>query len=273
MKWKDVYPRWLDGETFFKMLTVWAPWDKTDETADNLSRIYFGTHSGNKTVCSVVEEIINNGTWKLSIDVLISRMLQSQYSSKWNRLWNTMIMEYDPVSIYNVTEEGKRNATKDGTTITDDTLTQTGSTTTTDTPDLTVVNSGDNTNTETRNLTTESTTYSFGFNSANTDKDKSGETESVDGGTSKNVNELNTRTQTTGSSVNEEAIDRKDQKKIIVDDNNTTDETYSVTKKGNLGHMSIQSILEQEISLRQWEFFENVFQDIDRLLTIPIYEH
>ena len=41
--------------------------------------------------------------------------------------------------------------------------------------------------------------------------------------------------------------------------------------KGNIGNMSPQQLIEQEINLWRWNFIDEVFDDIKSLITIPIY--
>lgn len=47
---------------------------------------------------------------------------------------------------------------------------------------------------------------------------------------------------------------------------------HSLTRHGNIGVTTTQQMLQSEIELWQWDFFNNVvFPDIDRVLTIPTY--
>ena len=41
--------------------------------------------------------------------------------------------------------------------------------------------------------------------------------------------------------------------------------------KGNIGNLSPQQLIEQEINLWRWNFIDEVFEDIKSLITIPIY--
>ena len=44
-----------------------------------------------------------------------------------------------------------------------------------------------------------------------------------------------------------------------------------LTRKGNIGTNTFQNLLQQERSLWMYNFFEQVFKDVDSVLTIPIY--
>ena len=53
--------------------------------------------------------------------------------------------------------------------------------------------------------------------------------------------------------------------------NGTSNTTHHLTRKGNIGVTTSQQMLESEYELRKRHFFEQVFADIDKALTIPIY--
>ena len=44
-----------------------------------------------------------------------------------------------------------------------------------------------------------------------------------------------------------------------------------LTRKGNIGTNTFQNLLQQERNLWIYDFFEQVFKDVDSVLTIPIY--
>lgn len=53
--------------------------------------------------------------------------------------------------------------------------------------------------------------------------------------------------------------------------NGTSNTTHHLTRRGNIGVTTSQQMLESEYELRKRHFFEQVFADIDKALTIPIY--
>ena len=62
----------------------------------------------------------------------------------------------------------------------------------------------------------------------------------------------------------------KSENTIIVDgdwDNNKR----NLTRKGNIGVTTSQQMMESEIELRQYNFIEQMFEDIDSLLTLSVY--
>lgn len=63
--------------------------------------------------------------------------------------------------------------------------------------------------------------------------------------------------------------------KIAVDtagsDALTVQNERTLTRSGNIGVMSSQTLIQSEIELRKWNYFKSVFNDIDNVLTLSIY--
>ena len=100
-----------------------------------------------------------------------------------------------------------------------------------------------------QNSSSDKTTSLFGFNSAtdvNSDKDNvTDESSIIETGETKEV---------------------RDRTNI----NNST-EDRTLTRHGNIGVTTSQQMLQSEINLWQWSFFNDVFKDIDTILTIQTY--
>lgn len=54
-------------------------------------------------------------------------------------------------------------------------------------------------------------------------------------------------------------------------DTTAGDNTRKMTRTGNIGTNTFQNLLQQERDLWMYNFFEQVFKDVDSVLTIPIY--
>lgn len=54
-------------------------------------------------------------------------------------------------------------------------------------------------------------------------------------------------------------------------DTTAGDNTRKLTRIGNIGTNTFQNLLQQERNLWMYNFFEQVFKDVDSVLTIPIY--
>ena len=53
---------------------------------------------------------------------------------------------------------------------------------------------------------------------------------------------------------------------------NESGDSHTLTRRGNIGVTTSQQMAESEIALRQYAFFEGVYKDIDKVLTLPIYD-
>lgn len=51
----------------------------------------------------------------------------------------------------------------------------------------------------------------------------------------------------------------------------TDTRNYTLTRSGNIGVTTSQQMLQSEIDLWQWDFFQTVFRDIDKIMTLAIY--
>ena len=47
--------------------------------------------------------------------------------------------------------------------------------------------------------------------------------------------------------------------------------TRTLTRRGNIGVTTSQQMLQSEIDLRKWDYYDNLFRDIDSVLALDIY--
>lgn len=183
---------------------------------------------------------------KSLVDIeLLGRYLKELYQHKWDKLVEVAILEYDPIHNFSDTLVEDIDDT-DNETRTDD-LTRT-----------VAENRTDNL-TETRNLAntqnTENRIYGFDSNTA-TDSDET----DVSGTNSGTVS--NTGTVAKNDTVHNTGTQ-------------DTDKTYTrdrrVTRIGNIGNLSTQNLLNQEIALWQWNVIDAILADVASELTLPIY--
>ena len=50
-----------------------------------------------------------------------------------------------------------------------------------------------------------------------------------------------------------------------------TEHDYTKTLSGNIGVTTSQQMLEAELEIRKYDFFQSVYEDIDKVLTCPVY--
>ena len=192
------------------------------------------------------------------------------FGIQWTRLWATMKpVDYDSLTNYKMEEtvEGTESSTRTP----DLTKGDTGTVQTTGqdkrTPNLTkantgtVKNEGSGTSTNQNNL--------WGFNSAESvPSDMSDGTATNENTTTGNLSETETGTDTTDH-TNTDTYNRS----YTETGTDTTAGTSSrkLTRTGNIGTNTFQNLLQQERNIWMYDFFEQVFKDVDSILTIPIY--
>lgn len=124
---------------------------------------------------------------------------------------------------------------------------ETGNNTYTRTPNITRSHTGTDKNDGTSHVNNQSNLW--GFNS-----DTSVPSDMSDGDTT--VNTTNTRNLTDTETGTDTAAGEN---------------TRRLTRTGNIGTNTFQNLIQQERNLWMYNFFEQVFKDVDSVLTIPIY--
>lgn len=265
----DVYSNYpTDGGVFSPMSN--APWADT-MSGTNLDILYLDGHSGERYCSNFINHRLNDSDVLSSENrTLIANILWAMFGIQWTRLWATMKpAEYDPLTNYQMQEtmEGTENSTRTP----DLTKGDTGTVQTTGqdrrTPNLTkantgtVKNEGSGTNTNQNGI--------WGFNSsASVPSDMSDGTATNENTTTGNLSETETGTDTTDR-TNTDTYNRS----YTETGTDTTAGTSSrkLTRTGNIGTNTFQNLLQQERNIWMYDFFEQVFKDVDSVLTIPIY--
>lgn len=265
----DVYSNYpTDGGVFSPMSN--APWADT-MSGTNLDILYLDGHSGERYCSNFINHRLNDSDVLSSENrTLISNIIWAMFGIQWTRLWATMKhAEYDPLTNYQMQEtmEGTENSTRTP----DLTKGDTGTVQTTGqdkrTPNLTkantgtVKNEGSGTNTNQNGI--------WGFNSSTSvPSDMSDGTATNENTTTGNLSETETGTDTTDH-TNTDTYNRS----YTETGTDTTAGTSSrkLTRTGNIGTNTFQNLLQQERNIWMYNFFEQVFKDVDSVLTIPIY--
>ena len=192
---------------------------------------YLYNHSGNKEEsCLLSNYVFVNDN---SLDIL-NNIIKNIYLDKWNKLYNVLNSEYNPIENYNRVENT--------------TINNTGNETTNENINNTEVLTGGHTN----NNTNENTHKVSAFNDENFSNDSNDVNNSTDEFIYNNETKTNTGTNTSSK-------------------NNTgTNETHS-TISGNIGVTTTQQMIVSEIELRKYNLVNEFYSDLDNLLTIGIY--
>lgn len=232
--------------------------------------LLFSTNYGERNISPVVDRIVADMDSVTDSELTeLANLLLSIYRKKWDRYKEIHSMEYD--MIHNYLDEYTESVTlvtsetSEGNSEMSDTSSENSTETKTRTDDL--QKSTSYTSDETRNGTDDSKIYGFNSTEAvNTDTNS----ENSETGIESTSDESNTGTQTyANSSERERNLTRTNSTDSATDATQNKDRTF--THKGNIGNLTTQELIRQEIKLWEWNFIESVLNDAKDLLTLPIY--
>lgn len=253
---RDAFTGWESGTGIFNAITSQAtmPW-ADDENVDSttLDIAYFGNHSGGKFCAPIVKLLVNDdGVLPLQARTAIARIIIAKYLNNWNKLWATNVAVYSPIHNYDMYEERDLATTDDNVETVEDETSHTG----TDTTQYGRVQSTQH------GRTTDEINYQYGLNTEVYEQDRSDQTQVEEGGTTVVTN--------SGSDINTpNLVDSTD--KSTVQDNEGT-EHEEIHRYGNIGVTTSQKLLEEERNLWRWNFFDEVFRDLDKELTLKFHD-
>ena len=253
---RDVFSGWESGTGLFSFLAAQTtmPWANA-ENVDNsvLDIAYFGNHSGGKFCAPLVKLLIDDdGVIPSAARVTIAKILISKYLSNWNHLWETNVAVYSPIHNYDMYEERDLATTDDNVETTDGELSRTG------TEGLThgMVESTQHGRTE------DNVNYKYGLNTTVYQQNRSDENVSTEGGTT-------TTTDSGTDTTTRNLVDSTDQ--TVTEDNEGT-EHEEIHRYGNIGVTTTQKLLQEERDLWMWNFFDEVFNDLDKELALAFHD-
>lgn len=250
----DAFKDWATGDGIFDKIYEVAevPWaDEESITASILDFEYFGNHSGARFCSPIVTKLLNTSDEVPdSARTLLATIIAAKYIIPWGRLWSTNVLTYSPINNYDMTET--RQLTIDGEENTDGY--KSNSHTGTDTLEHGLVDTTEH------GLSTDSTSYKYGMNNVTPKEKPSDEVVTEDSG--------ETVVRKTGNDVQRKNLSDEE----TTDINNYIDRTENETihKVGNIGVTTNQKLVQEERALWKWNFFEQVFSDIDKELTLCI---
>ena len=300
---KDIFARADVNALFSALETAGAPW--ADETKP-LQYVSLGTlywmRSRKKIVTSFIVEEIEDSDADLDD---FAGDLMTLYGDKWAHLWELFLMEYNPIEKYNMIESGSDINTKTGSLDRSGAITRTGSLdrsgaitkSGTESVSDDITYSGKEANTRSGSIEdtgakadnqTEQNNKIYGYNSSNGVNSDSNTQQASHKNTqtfnsvkdeTSFTNRTDSRDITTTFTNRADTDSRKDTYNNIADTdtrkelyNNIKDTgSHSLTRSGNIGVTTTQQMAESEIEYRRHLYFDMVFADIDKLLTLPIY--
>lgn len=266
-------------------LTKKPTWIPDATTATRLDMVYFG-RSGAKYVSPLVSHYLSGGELsEASKDSLIDSVYD-MYSQNWDALWKAVSTDYAPLENYDRITTITESNTRGNTTTVDyvhtdtDTGTLKHDSTSTDTGTL----KRDSTSTDTGTLKTENTNatdatsniYAFDSTAAtpansatNTATGSSTDTHDL----TATIADTDTHDLTTTTAdTDTHNLTFKRASTETHDNNASENSTHDEKVHGNIGVTTSQQMLESEYDLRaRYNFYERMFRDIDKCLTLEIY--
>lgn len=278
---------------FIKSMPATAPWVEETPDVDSLDSLYLYQHSGEKYIAPLMNMFLDsNGKIDQTGITNCSKMIASLWYDKWTRLWEVNMAEFNPIENYSMHEEEDTAPTG----------TETNEMTFSGTETDTLAKSGTETNTRAESGSEGKTLTHTGFDTVRTQGTAANNKEenSVYGFNSstavpaseKSVNTDQTVTTTPGVSdtetknfTNRQTTDtetftnRQDQNtKTFTNRKNTEVKSFEdrnthreLDRAGNIGTLTSQQMLQSSLELWQWNFWLQVFEDIDSTICLDCY--
>lgn len=210
-----------------------------------------------------------NGLFTVRALETLAMEIYSTFSNKWAKLMALLPLEYDPIHNYLDEWQDESDRDKSGSnsfnSTRQDTLNTTETTQSTRTDNLlstkTINESESTTDTQTDGI--------FGFNSATaSNADKS------DGSSSKTKtgtdSDANTGTQGFSQTVADTGTNTRGTQEAGTE-TESEDIARSGSHSGNIGNITTQKMIKEEIDLWRWKIIDEMLEDVASIVTLPIY--
>lgn len=239
----------IDG-SIFKFLPQYGT-----ATPLQMGLAYVLTHSGEKEATKLIKTHCDSSGHLTTTGIqTIAGILNSMFKDAWDKRYETLTSEYNPIENYNMTEHEEGNTHREYGKKTDTTLY--GTKRRTEDRGERSGNSvkGEQINTAKNDISA--------FDSADYSKDRY--VENTEGERRDNF--------VTNEEYRDEFTDYSytDETNHFADDD-ADDFRRDLTRKGNIGVTTTQQMIEQELQLRAYKFFERMFDDIDSLISLGVY--
>lgn len=275
----EVFDEWFEGHGIFDKLMSLAimPWSEdSNVTSDILDLEYFGNRSGSKFCSPVVKYLLNDdGVLSELSREKIAKIIIAKYLTPWQRLWLTNEVSYSPINNYDVTETRNLERSNSETSIeSGQTSSEYSSKSSTDVSEIYEDDFSSTVDeTVTHGKTNEQKHSKWGFNSGEnpvpTDK-----MEYEEGGTTRTLTGTQTAddSSTTTDSDTETSGDTSASSTVNRNKAGADEEAETTHRIGNIGVTTNQKLITEERNLWVWNFFNQVFRDIDNEITLPIFD-
>ena len=266
---RDIY---TINDGIFKDLSeltgVTMPWAEFAEPF-MLDMAYF-SRSANKHLSPIVYSVMSGDD---EYRKKIAECVYTLNKKNWEKLFNTMFFEYNPIDNYDMTETESISSEYSYTDSSSATDSSTTSNTGTASEDNEIKHTGSDTDTTTSTISNDSETNNsvYGFNSSSAvDSDKS----ATDTDTTENRTITYTKNTTDTESKESEYSDSSTGSNTHTGSNSGSGEnatTRELNRSGNIGVTTTQQMIESERGVWTWSYFDVVFADIDEFIALSIY--
>lgn len=269
----DVYSDGELGDGIFNDLQSQdVPW-KTANIEDYLDILYY-SHSGEKTVSRMIAKRVVDGVLPTSARSDIAAAVFTLFGVQWSKLYATLSFVYDPIENYRMTEQEATAQHNEGSNTDTGTIDRDATNSRTDSG--TIDRDATNTRTDSGTIDKDGTQADitnkvYGFNTST----------AVNSDTSTNgVDTVETHDLTFGETINEtdthdltfgESVDETETHDLTYTNESDNSINRSLNRYGNIGVTTSQQMITSERKLWEWNFFNQVFKDIDSILCLDIY--
>ena len=221
-------------------------YDFPDITADYLDILLYSKY-GNKLTSQLVEGFVFDDLGVLTNDSLnfLSDIILQKYKSKWDKLKRINSIDYDPIHNYldewNDSSSGIENNSSN--------ISKNSNISNTRTDDLSETSSTSSNQNNNNSV--------FAFNS-----ETAVPTDTSSGTSGDNTTVANTGTVTVSGSENHSDA---------ITEENSNSKTRNGRHSGNIGNITTQQFIREEISTWKWNFVNEVIRDVINEIALPIY--
>ena len=250
MRIKDALNTYAIDGSIFQYLPMYGT-----ATPQQMGIAYVLRHSGKKIAAETLREFCDSdGHITTEGKQTIGAIITTMFKENWDRIYEALITEYNPLENYNMVESGQdidkmeygqetyqhQHGARSGSDI---------------------IGSQSGTNTQgAQNNTSEDEVSAFNSSSyQDSNKNTSNLGSRSDSWSSTNRSDSHTESAYTDTDT-----------RTAQDDKTTRD--HALTRTGNIGVTTSQQMLESEFNVRAYRFFEHIFEDIDSVIALRVYE-